>query len=105
MDIVIGRRGDSLSGTAMIRSFRVRTRFGTLTLDKKRIAWIHFGELDGGENDEVWLHAGDRLAGKVLGRSMRFRESGGTTLTISYDDVHTLMLNTVRDMRAARLGR
>src|SRR5262245_6827422 len=105
MDIVIGRSGDSLSGTAMVKAFRIQSSFGTLTLEKKRIAWIHFGELDGGKLDEVWLRAGDRLAGKVLGASMRFKASGGNLLTISYEDVHTLMLNTARDARAARLGR
>ena len=104
MDIVIGRRGDSLSGTALVKSIRVRTRFGTLTLEKKRVAWIHFGELDGELTDEVWLHAGDRLAGKVQGRGFKFRASSGGLLTIPYADVHTLMLNTTRDLRAARLG-
>jgi len=104
MDIVIGRRGDSLSGTVLARSFRVRSRFGTLALEKKRIAWIHFGELDGGRSDEVWLRAGDRLAGKVLGRSFKFRDSGGGLLTIACEDVHTLMLNATRSLRAARLA-
>ena len=103
MDIVIGRGGDSLSGTAMVKAFRIQSSFGTLTLEKKRIAWIHFAELDGGKLDEVWLRAGDRLAGKVLGTSMRFKDSGGNVLAISYQDVHTLMLNAPREARAARL--
>jgi hypothetical protein len=105
MDIVIGRRGDSLSGTALVKSFRVRTRFGTLLLEKKRVAWIHFGELSGDLADEVWLRSGDRLAGKVLGSGFKFRASGGGLLTIGYADVNTLMLNTTRDARAATLGR
>jgi hypothetical protein len=104
VDIVIGRRGDSLSGTALVKSFRVRTRFGTLALDRKRIAWIHFRELEGELPDEVWLRVGDRLATKVDGTRLRFRASGGGLLILAYDDVHTLMLNLSPDRRAARLG-
>src|ERR1041384_6152581 len=41
-DVIIGRGGDSLMGTVLNKEFRVKTKFGNLTLARPHVAWIHF---------------------------------------------------------------
>jgi len=102
-DMIIGRKGDSLLGTVLDKQFRVRTDFGNLTLAKKRVAWIHFTNPPQFETDEVWLHAGDRLLGKVAGSSIRFRPTGGAEIQVPFSVINTLMLNGGIDPTAGSL--
>jgi len=102
-DLIIGRRGDSLLGTVVNREFQVRTGFGDLTLAKKRVAWIHFTNPPQFEVDEVWLHSGDRLLGKVSGSGIRFRPEGGKEIQVPYSAINTLMLNGGVDSKARSL--
>ncbi len=92
-DMVIGRRGDSLLGTVLNKEFQVKTGFGAVMLAKKRVAWIHFTNPPQFPVDELWLHSGDRLLGKVSGSAIRFRPSGGSEIQIPFSAINTLMLN------------
>ena len=102
-DLIIGRRGDSLLGTVLNQEFQVRTDFGDLTLAKKRVAWIHFTNPPQFEVDEIWLHSGDGLHGKVSGSAIRFRPAGGKEIQVPYSAIHTLMMNGGVDPRARSL--
>jgi hypothetical protein len=102
-DIIIGRSGDSLLGTVLNREFGIKTSFGDLTVKKNQVAWIHFTDPPRFEVDEIWLHAGDRLLGKVTGTEIRFRPSGGKEIQVPYSAIHTLMVDGGIDSRARPL--
>jgi hypothetical protein len=103
-DVIIGRAGDSLLGTVLNKEFRVTTAFGKLTLAKKRVAWIHFTNPPQFDVDEIWLHSGDRLLGKVSGSAIRFRPMADKEIEIPYSAIHTLMLRGI-DPKAGALLR
>jgi len=102
-DVIIGRGGDSLMGTVLNKEFRVKTKFGSLTLARPHVAWIHFTNPPQFEVDEVWLHSGDRLSGKVIGTGIRFRPADGKEMKVPYSAINTLMLNGGLERGAIRL--
>lgn len=102
-DLIIGRRGDSLLGTVLNREFRIKTDFGELTLARKRVAWIHFTNPPQFEVDEIWLHSGDHLLGKVKDSAIRFRPEGGKEMRVPCSAINTLMLGGGIDAGAAGL--
>ena len=102
-DLIIGRKGDSLLGTVLDKEFRVRTEFGDLTLARKRVAWIHFTNPPQFEADEIWLHSGDSLRGKVSGSTVRFRPRGGQEIRVPFSRINTLMLEGGIDPGASAL--
>lgn len=92
-DLIVGRKGDSLLGTVLDANFQIKTAFGNLTIASKRVAWIHFTNPPQFVVDEIWLHSGDHLLGKVSGASIRFRPAGGKEIRVPYSTINTLMLN------------
>ena len=40
-DLIVGRRGDSLLGEVRERIFSIRTAFGYIRVETKRITWVH----------------------------------------------------------------
>jgi len=102
-DLIIGRQGDSLLGTVLNKEFRIRTGFGDLTVARKRVAWIHFTNPPQFEVDEIWLHSGDHLLGKLSDRAIRFRPEGGKEMRVPCPAINTLMLNGGIDAAAPSL--
>ncbi len=41
-DIVVGRRGDSLTGKVREKHFEIKSDFGSVKVPTEKIAWIHF---------------------------------------------------------------
>ena len=104
-DLIVGRKGDSLLGTVLNKDFRIRATFGNLVLAKDKVAWIHFTNPPQFEVDEVWLHSGDRVSGKLTGTGVRFRPAGGKVMRVPYSAINTLMLDGGLDRAAASLTR
>jgi hypothetical protein len=62
-------------------------------LTRRHVAWIHFTNPPQFAVDEIWLHSGDRLSGKVIGTGIRFRPADGKEIKVSYTAINTLMLD------------
>jgi hypothetical protein len=93
-NILVGRDGSAVSGDLLDPSITIATALGKLPLKTDLIAWIHFKGTPGTPSDEVWLHNGDRLTGKIAGKQVRWRDATtGKILTIPYARVHTIVLS------------
>lgn len=102
-DLIIGRKGDSLLGTVLNKQFGITTDFGDFDLPRKEVAWIHFRNPPQFEVDEIWLHSGDRLSGKVTDTAIRFRREGGKEIQVPCKAIHTVMLGGGIDSKARSL--
>ncbi|MBI1798636.1 MAG: hypothetical protein HYR73_02995 [Candidatus Eisenbacteria bacterium] len=92
-DIVIGRGGDSLLGRVLDPRFTILSSFGSVTVETKRIQWIHFRNPPQQAQDEMWCNESDRLSGELQGHEVKFKPVSGATMTIPYTAVHTLIVN------------
>lgn len=101
-DFIIGRRGDSLRGRILDKTFDLQTVFGPVTLKTREIEWIHFDRLR--EGDEVWLRNGDRLTGRVKQQHVHFRPDAAEERRIPRDVIHTVIVGTGFDRKARSLG-
>jgi hypothetical protein len=97
-DIVVGRRGDSLTGKLREKHFEIKSDFGKVRVPTKKIAWIHFKNPPRVESDEIWLAGGDRLTGTISRKSISFEPDAGETLKIPCKAILTLIVG-------ARMGR
>lgn len=102
-DIVVGRKGDSLSGTVQDKQFSIQTVMGLLTFPKKHVAWIHFVNPPHFSVDEIWLHSGDRVSGKIRGSSLKFKPDSGETMSIPFASIHTVIVSGGFSSTAAAL--
>ena len=97
-DILVGRRGDSLTGKVREKHFEIRSDFGKVKVPTKKIAWIHFKNSPRLESDEIWLSAGDRLTGSISQKYISFEPDAGETMKIPCKAILTLIVG-------ARMGR
>ncbi len=97
-DIVVGRRGDSLTGKVREKHFEIKSDFGSVKVPTKKIAWIHFKNPPRLDSDEIWLAAGDRLSGSISQKHISFEPDAGGTLKIPRSSILTLIVG-------ARMGR
>ena len=97
-DIVVGRRGDSLTGKVRERRFEIKSDFGKVKVPTKKIAWIRFKNPPRLDSDEIWLIAGDRLTGRITQKHIAFEPDAGDTLNIPRDSILTLIVG-------AKMGR
>ena len=102
-DLIVGRRGDSLLGEVLERRFSIRSAFGTIRVDKKRISWIHFKDPPLQAQDEIWLTTGDRLTGAVEPGTIRFRADGGEKLSVPRSAIHSIVIAGGFNARSAKL--
>ncbi len=103
-DLVIGRRGDSLTGRVLDPSFDVEAGMGSLTIATDRIAWIHFRNPPQLPDDEIWLANGDRLSGTVRQDGIEFQPEGGKRMRIPRQQIHTVMIGHGLDPSAHPLA-
>ena len=102
-DLIVGRRGDSLLGEVQERSFSIRTAFGNLRVETKRITWIHLKDPPDLAQDEIWLKTGDRLTGPVRPRTVRFRTVSGEAMDVPREAIHSILLGAGLSSRARGL--
>ena len=76
-DVIIGRRGDSLTGRLLDTAFDIQSDLGKLRVTTDRIAWIHFRNPPQAPDDEIWLVNGDRLSGAIEQEAVDFQPEGG----------------------------
>ena len=95
--IVVGRSGESMAGSLMTRAFTIQSTFGVrLKFEAHRIYWVHFKNPPFVAMDEIWAEPDDRVRGKILGRTIKFKPEGERVRTISCSKIHTLILNQMR---------
>ena len=97
-DIVVGRRGDSLTGKVREKQFEIKSDLGKVKVPTKKIAWVHFKNSPRLDSDEIWLVTGDRLSGNISGKLISFKPDAGETLKIPCKAILTLIVG-------ARMGR
>jgi hypothetical protein len=102
-DIVIGRRGDSLTGRVLDREFPVTSVFGPIKVKTRDIALIHFKNPPQFQQDEICLKNGDKLSGTIKKQSVHFKPTQGPALNIPRDSIHTLMINQKWNTRGKML--
>lgn len=93
-DIVVGRRGDSLTGKVRDKHFEIKSDFGKVRVPTKKIAWIHFKNPPKLASDEIWLVGGDRLTGSISQKNISFEPDAGETLKIPCKAILTLIVGT-----------
>jgi hypothetical protein len=103
-DLIVGRRGDSLLGEVLERVFAIRTVFGHIRVETKRITWVHLKDAPDLEQDEIWLKTGDRLTGAVEPRTVRFRTVAGEMMKVPRDAIHSIVIGAGFRSRARGLG-
>lgn len=102
-DIIIGRRGESISGKVMDKSFDISSVFGKISVKTESITWIHFMNPPQFKQDEIWLKNGDRLTGKIKQDIILFKLEDGTRREISRDAIHTIIISQALSERGRKL--
>ncbi len=102
-DLIVGRRGDSLLGEVLERVFSIRTTFGRIRVETKRITWVHLKDAPDLTQDEIWLKTGDHLTGAVEPRAVRFRTVTGEGLEVPRDAIHSILIGAGISSRAPGL--
>jgi len=103
-DILIGKRGDTLTGRVLTDPFRFRTAFGDHDFPRDQVWRIHIDVGHGAGPDEIHLKTADRLGGTLLDEAIRFRREGGGELTIPKDALHTIHLGLLFDRERKALA-
>ena len=103
-DMIIGRRGDSLTGRLLDTAFEITSGLGALEIATDRIAWIHFRNPPQQPEDEIWLANGDRLSGAIRQDAVEFQPDGAGRLSIPCERIHTILVGQGLDQQAPRLG-
>jgi hypothetical protein len=103
-DLIVGRRGESISGKVLDKSFIIATVFGDITVDTENMTWIHFINPPQFKQDEIWLKNDDRLTGKIRQDVVQFRLEDGTRKAIPRGAIHTVILKQEWNERAKRLS-
>jgi hypothetical protein len=102
-DLIVGRQGDSLLGEVLERRFSIRSSFGTVRVEKKKISWIHLKDAPVQAQDEIWLTTGDRLTGAVEPRTVRFKTDDGEQLSVPRGAIHSIVIGAGFSARARGL--
>jgi len=103
-DLIVGRQGDSILGQVLDRAFTIRSAFGRIKVETKRITWVHLKDSPDLAQDEIWLKTGDRLSGAVELQSLRFKTDGGETLAVPRASIHSILIGAGFSARAKSLG-
>lgn len=103
-DLIVGRRGDSLLGEVRERAFSIRTAFGHIRVETRRITWVHLKDAPDLRQDEIWLKTGDRLTGAVEPRAIRFRTAAGESLVVPREAIHSIVIGAGFKSRARALS-
>ena len=102
-DLIVGRRGESLLGEVQEQHFTIRTAFGGIRVETKRITWIHLKDPPDVAQDEIWLKTGDRLTGPVQPVTVRFRTVAGEALDVPRAAIHSILIGAGLSARARGL--
>jgi hypothetical protein len=102
-DIIIGRRGESISGKVMDRSLDISSVLGKISVKTGSITWIHFMNPPQLKQDEIWLKNDDRLTGKIKQDVILFKLEDGTRREIPRDAIHTIIINQALNERGKKL--
>lgn len=86
IDKVVLKNGDSVSGTILTATFKLKTSYGELEFKSRDIKTIN---LEGGGNnvDVVILRVGDKMSGVVLNTTITIKMTNGTEITVEKDKV------------------
>jgi hypothetical protein len=103
LDLIIGRKGDSLTGTVLEKAFTIRSTFGPITVKKKEITWIHFLNPPEFKQDEIWLKNCDRLSGVLKANNITFKTNEGVTMKIPRKKIHTIAIGQKMKIRGKLL--
>ena|SRR5438034_450729 len=103
LDLIIGRRGDSLTGRVLDQAFDIQSGLGKLTIATDGITWIHFRNPPQTPADEIWLANGDRLSGAIAQDAVGFQPEGGPKLRLPREQIHTVMIGQGIDLEARPL--
>jgi hypothetical protein len=103
-DIIIGRQGDSLTGTVNDPAFVIRTKFGDLTIPKHDIAQIHYQNPVQYPEDEIWTFIGDKHTGKIQAKEVDFTLYSGQKMKIPHRLIHTIFMMGTPDKNAPKLS-
>lgn len=74
-DIILGRRGDSVTGTVLNKHFTMSTDLGKITIPTAQINQIRF-KGTGSRPHEITLVNRDTMRGTIQEESVRFRRDG-----------------------------
>lgn len=90
--IIILRDGASLTGKVMDKKISIKTTFGVLDFDIRKIVHIHFKNPPQFLSDEMLLKTTDKLKGEITDSSISFKlEASKETLKIEKDKIHTII--------------
>ena len=103
LDLIIGRRGDSLTGRVLDEAFDIQSDLGALTIATDHIRRIHFQNPPQTPADEIWLANGDRLSGTIQQDAVGFQPEGGPKLRVPRGQIHTVMIGQGIDAGARPL--
>ena len=103
-DIIIGRQGDSLTGTVNDREFTITTKFGDLVIPKHEIAQIHYQNSVQYAEDEIWTYVGDKHSGKIKSQVVDFTLYTGQKMMIPTSAIHSIMMLSVPDRSVPMLA-
>jgi hypothetical protein len=102
-DLIVGRRGDSLLGRVLNPTFSIRASLGKLSVETKRITWVHLKDSPDLAQDEIWLKTGDHLTGAIEVKTVQFRTDQGTMLAVPREAIHSILIGAGFSARARRL--
>ncbi|MCX5801248.1 MAG: hypothetical protein NTX17_07680 [Candidatus Eisenbacteria bacterium] len=103
-DMIVGRTGDSITGTVLDKAFDIATVFGNIPVRTKDITWVHVMNLPQFRQDEIWLTNDDRLSGKIKQDRVIFKLEDGRTLEIPREAIHTIIINQAWDVGGKKLS-
>ena len=104
LDLIIGRRGDSLTGRVLDEAFDIVSGLGPLRIVTDHIRRIHFRNPPQTPTDEIWLANGDRLSGTIQQDGVEFQPDGGKRMTVPRERIHTVMVGQGIDPGARPLA-
>lgn len=103
-DLIVGRRGDSLLGQVQDRAFSIRAAFGKISVETRRITWVHLKDSPDLAQDEIWLKTGDHLTGTIDLKTVRFKTDGGEMLHVPRSAIHSILIGAGFSARARGLS-
>jgi hypothetical protein len=101
--IIIGLRGDSLTGDVHDPFFEIDTTWGVLKIPADMIERIHYKNGREYPEDVILTVKVDKHSGKILQDTVHFTAHTGQELRISRDRIHTIFFTGRFDRKAASL--
>jgi hypothetical protein len=90
IDKIVLKNGDSISGTNLTTTFKLKTSYGELAFKASDIKAINL-EGSGNNVDVVLLRVGDKMSGVVLNTTIKIKMANGTEITIEKDKVKEIL--------------